>query len=560
MGLLSWRRSARGPDRAPTTAAATAAEPEPVSGSNDHEVIRAATLADAPDWAKLPPLEPLLPEMPWVVSQHFDESLVSWRAPERFLAPLGHSVSPAAPSGVIDGLAILSPAPAPEPVAAPIPFPPDVPAAHDQPLTLAVPPAASTEQEGRRRRGSSRTLPLPSDQPTFFRPDSGGSRSGAADPTSPPPPGPPGAGAPALSELAGSMTMPDPAAAAVGSDEPPPRAWMATESGPVEPLDSSSGPVGNAISTAGPAGSAGLAGSAPLRPTVSPLLVPPQADEAPHRLVQAPTPPDMPLARLPSALLPEILPDESGVAAGVRTTPPGLGAPVDEPAASTLEAHPPPAAPAPTAGLVGERAVVDESGPSAPPAMVPPPSPAPFGAAGAELPLALSTPRASAGEAPPVAPLVGAGPPDGTDEPAGAPTPRALEAHASPRDTPVRPCHWGRPPRLVDLPRHPGRPAPRRRLRRRPTWGWLRRARGRRSGPSHPKRSPIPSPRSWVTDRPWASRFPSRLAPPAPTPGPRRCPPTSRWSGPARRACPGPDWANRCGTSRPARPPGTSPP
>ena len=104
MGLLSWRRSARGPDRAPTPLPPGPPSPEPPSGSRRARSHTSRALSrDIPEWAKLPPLAPLLPEMPWVVSQHFDESLVSWRPPERFLAPLGHSVSPAAPSGMVDG-------------------------------------------------------------------------------------------------------------------------------------------------------------------------------------------------------------------------------------------------------------------------------------------------------------------------------------------------------------------------------------------------------------------------------------------------------------------------
>src|SRR5579862_3593995 len=113
MGLLSRRRPDRGADHSPEAASGLGADPAPSESEEaaDSEVISASTLNAVPDWATLPPIPPSLPEMPWVVSRHFDESLVSWQPPERFIGTLGHSVSASAPSGVVDGLAVSLPAP-----------------------------------------------------------------------------------------------------------------------------------------------------------------------------------------------------------------------------------------------------------------------------------------------------------------------------------------------------------------------------------------------------------------------------------------------------------------
>ena len=169
MGLLSWRRSARGSDSAPK---------DPVSpqgsldspGRPEHEVIRAGTYATVPDWARLPPIAPVLPEMPWVVARHFEDSLTSWQPPERFLRPLGHSVSPAAPSGLVEGIMVSSPGLAAGPPdeaesAAPAPGinPATASISDDQFLTLANPPASSSDGAGQRQVLSSRSIPGPWD-------------------------------------------------------------------------------------------------------------------------------------------------------------------------------------------------------------------------------------------------------------------------------------------------------------------------------------------------------------------------------------------------------------
>src|ERR1700748_3361601 len=104
MGLLSRRGSGRGTDRS----AGGAAPPVEPAASPDPVVFRAATAADIPDWAKLPPLAPSLPLMPLIVPD-FRPSLISLQHPKRFVEKLGHSVSAAAPSGVVEAIGIISP-------------------------------------------------------------------------------------------------------------------------------------------------------------------------------------------------------------------------------------------------------------------------------------------------------------------------------------------------------------------------------------------------------------------------------------------------------------------
>ncbi len=144
MGLLSWRRSPRGSERAPKAPGPTApAARGGPSASAESAVIRADDLTRVPDWATLPPMAPVLPEMPFVVSRHFDDSLTSWQPPEQFLRPLGHSVSPAAPSGLVDGLLLLTPGPEDEASQEADPAVPSPvsgsggPVAGEQPLILA---------------------------------------------------------------------------------------------------------------------------------------------------------------------------------------------------------------------------------------------------------------------------------------------------------------------------------------------------------------------------------------------------------------------------------------
>ena len=173
MGLLSWRRSARGSDgapkapEAPPSAAPSGGGGPPASG--DRAVIRADDLMRVPDWATLPPMAPILPEMPFVVARRFDDSLTSWQPPEQFLRPLGHSVSPTAPAGVVDGIMVLTPASEAEPATGPegeseADVSPPVtgtgaPAAGEQPLILATPPVTPSGAAGERRVMSSAKPP-----------------------------------------------------------------------------------------------------------------------------------------------------------------------------------------------------------------------------------------------------------------------------------------------------------------------------------------------------------------------------------------------------------------
>ena len=128
MGLLNRRRSAPGADRG---SAVSAAPPAPAAATGAPDVIRAGSFHQVPEWAKVAPMELSLPEMPSVVSKHFEDSLTSWQAPPRFLGSLGHSVTPEAPAGVVQGMALtVAPIPPSEPAPAGAP-------AADLPLAVA---------------------------------------------------------------------------------------------------------------------------------------------------------------------------------------------------------------------------------------------------------------------------------------------------------------------------------------------------------------------------------------------------------------------------------------
>lgn len=99
MGLISRLR--RG-----TTQRAT---PAPEAGAA-RPVLRAEDLR-GPGWTQLPPPAPLLPPVPYVFSHRFQDQLVSWTPPARFVGALLHAVSPEAPSGIVEAIAILAPAP-----------------------------------------------------------------------------------------------------------------------------------------------------------------------------------------------------------------------------------------------------------------------------------------------------------------------------------------------------------------------------------------------------------------------------------------------------------------
>ncbi|MGH9056610.1 MAG: hypothetical protein ACRDYY_12235, partial [Acidimicrobiales bacterium] len=73
-------------------------------------MIRPSDLAP-PAWTQLPAPPPLLDPMPLALSRVFEESLISWQAPDMSLGDLGHAVTPSAPAGVVAAVAVLSPAP-----------------------------------------------------------------------------------------------------------------------------------------------------------------------------------------------------------------------------------------------------------------------------------------------------------------------------------------------------------------------------------------------------------------------------------------------------------------
>jgi hypothetical protein len=69
---------------------------------------RAAASAEVPErgWASLPSLQRAgAPMSTTVAVQAFRDGLASWRRPHPFLAPLGHTVSPEGPSGLVSGIA-----------------------------------------------------------------------------------------------------------------------------------------------------------------------------------------------------------------------------------------------------------------------------------------------------------------------------------------------------------------------------------------------------------------------------------------------------------------------
>jgi hypothetical protein len=269
MGLLDRLRPGRGDG--PELDAPEAGDPgaressEPAASPVD--VIRPETLwPSAPEWTKVPVMQPSLPEMPVVVSTHFEDSLIARQPPHRFLGDLGHSVSDSAPSGMIEGVAVLVP-PAPvDPAESPTP-----PAARapEQPLTLAM-PASATERTDTGRGETSRRLPGfgGSRRPTY-------TEAPAAD----------------LSET--PTAAPEPATAS----EPP-----VAEPPVAEP------PVASATATVsdGPAPSepvADLVGAAPIASPPEPMVTVPGVGTG-GGTVTAPPPPEMPLAQLPATRLP----------------------------------------------------------------------------------------------------------------------------------------------------------------------------------------------------------------------------------------------------------------
>jgi Domain of unknown function (DUF4157) len=347
-----WRRSGGEPEHAaalPTAPLADVAAPS--VEEHQAEVITASSLGAAPAWATLPALKPSLPAMPLIVSQRFDESLVSWQPPERFIGPLGHSVSPDAPSGVVDGAAAMTVS-LPD-LAAPTLDPAPQPASSPEPLTLAIPPARSSGPDEAQTWASSRRLDAyPADSP---------------DQVDQPAPVDPGFSAGGETRAEEPLVSTSPAAAEAaplaGSDQSP-------ESGPDVQAD--------------------LTGSAPLTPVVQPLVVGPGPQPSDRSFVHAAVPSDMPLAHLPLTFRPDPAPPER--AEPLETVRPASVEPDAASASSPAQVGSSSSAPAgpvaESSGLVGDQAMVAPPGAQEPLATTAPSPPDATGP-GVELPLAI---------------------------------------------------------------------------------------------------------------------------------------------------------------------------
>lgn len=424
MSLLNWRRSARSADHPPVDPPDTDASPTLADAPlpPEHEVIRASTLADVPDWATLPPMAPSLPEMPVVVSRHFDDSLVSWQPPERFIDTLGHSVSPTAPSGIIEGMAVLSPVPEAEPQLGAGQI------GGQEPLTLAIPPSASPDKRDERSRVSTRRLDPPAmEAPAAFE------EPQAAE-ILPPPEQPPQVDQPP----APSPDVPVTTSSADDHSDIP-----MVEPAPQRPEAAESTLTSDATEVQAP--SSDLVGSRPLAPVVQALVDPSAAESTIKPLIHARTPPDMPLAHLPTALMAEEETQERRLDE-TATTPrlPATEA-AQSPAAET------------TAGLVGERAMIDEPADSGLSSAPPPPSQAPSDIPTPDLPLAGPPSAPASGASLPAAPLTGPGSSFAAETPeALLPTPSVAEAPAAQEAEPaveVQPTE--EPPAADEIPAVP---------------------------------------------------------------------------------------------------------
>src|SRR5690242_3347868 len=100
-----WRRSAPSSPSSPSSPS----ESSPVSAP---DVRPAPSVRPAAGWRELPPIQRAVDE-PALLSppDRLEPALLSWRNPS-FLAPLGHMVDPAGPSGYLpDAVDIGNPAP-----------------------------------------------------------------------------------------------------------------------------------------------------------------------------------------------------------------------------------------------------------------------------------------------------------------------------------------------------------------------------------------------------------------------------------------------------------------
>ncbi|MDE3203556.1 MAG: DUF4157 domain-containing protein [Acidobacteriota bacterium] len=235
-----------------------------------------------------------LPPMPDIVSKQFDRSLVSWQPPERFIGEMGHLITDSAPTGIVEGLVVVTPGPPVEPAPAW-----DGSPAQSANLPLATPPVADQDRPRRRDRFTTRRIEW-------------------ADPRAEVAAGP---------ELA-------PPHAETAAESPTPAVHVDPEAVPAP------GPEARAESPSGTSDQVGatdfrpepseesaeLIGRQPLVAPSQPITVPLAPEPEVGRFMRAPVPADMPLASLPSSPLPR---------SEVRTLvpPPGFGPPpVQDPA------------------------------------------------------------------------------------------------------------------------------------------------------------------------------------------------------------------------------------
>src|SRR5437899_376465 len=92
-------RNPRPPRAQPRPPAAT---PQPPATAPQPAALQRAVPGSAEGWRTLPPLRPTpSPTPPTNPVQRFSDTLVSWQNPS-YLAPLGHTVSPTEPAGLVD--------------------------------------------------------------------------------------------------------------------------------------------------------------------------------------------------------------------------------------------------------------------------------------------------------------------------------------------------------------------------------------------------------------------------------------------------------------------------
>ncbi|MEV0425868.1 hypothetical protein [Micromonospora sp. NPDC050495] len=376
-----------------------AAPPEPAG---------AAGRSEPPAWQALPPIQRVTPTEPRLnLPETFTGALTAWRDPS-YLAPLGHLVGAAEPSGVLHDAALPAPEPRrpePEPAARPSP---DV----ATPLPLATPPARGGRLATpvQRRVGDLPTPGLPSAET--------GAGPALAGPDGPAPAGAlPSARPVALEPVPVSrlVTAPPPAVelhlptvdAPVCAAEPPAEP-VPGPAGPAEPADPPAAPtLGQDLP---PAGLPGPAGGGDVTGPAAGVTAPATA---------GPSTVDLPVQRLP------------GEAARPHRRL-GLGEPIVSPLPG-----PTPSATGPTDIPTAQRALDGAAGPRHPPAPVDAAMAARVPPTDTALPLAQRTPADTAQRTPAdtaqrtpegtaqrtpegTGPAAITGPADGPGDPAGA--------------------------------------------------------------------------------------------------------------------------------------------